>query len=381
MSRVLLCCVLLLTLTGCAGRHVRPDSGYAMNEPQMTLRVAFDQAGHIYPRDAEQVPWDTVELKPVGAAFGRYSLRLAEIKGINGQKPYTEELRAAIQRDAIDRLNRMLENQDTLVILIHGFNEQYDDAKKNFDTFRTALHPVRHPILEVYWDGLTIPFRENAGEFSGLSRLSFWPEAVLYSSLAGQFGLRPLLEGIERPVDVRILTFSRGAAVALSAVSNSKFDDQFKDRYAKAPFAMSNPRLRSVKMGLVAAAVGTGHINDDSDARLGQPVDVISGLNPRDFAVSKTILPTRTYGDTSLGGDREYLLSEIALDRKMLQLQGVEFKHGSSHSLPNYTFKNGVAGQGLTPSMSCLLYLLDLRPQADACTDDVWLPKYPDPRR
>lgn len=373
MSKVLLCCVLLLTLTGCAGRHVRPDSGYAMSEPPMTLRVAFDQDGSIYPRDSARVAWDTYELRRVGAASGRYGLRLKEIKDSADQRPYTPELRAALQRDAIDRLNRMLVGQDTLVILIHGFNEQYDDAKKNFDTFRAALFPARYPILEVYWDGLTIPFREKAGEFSGLSRLSFWPEAVLYSSLAGQFGLRPLLEGIDRPVDVRILTFSRGAAVALSAVSNSKFDDQYKDRYAKAPFAMSNPRLRSVKMGLVAAAVGTGHINTESDTQLGQPVEIISGLNPHDFAVSKSVFSTRTYGDTSLGGNRGFLLREIALDRRMLRLQGVEFKHGQKHSLSNYAFNEGKAGQGLTPSMSCLLHLLDLRSEPDACIDDIWL--------
>lgn len=373
MSKVLLCCVLLLTLTGCAGRHVRPDSGYAMNEPPMTLRVAFDQEGSIYPRDSALVPWDTVELKPFSAAFGRSSLKLCKIEDSADQRPYTPELRAALQRDAIDRLNRMLTGQDTLVILIHGFNEKYEDAKTNFDVFRAALSPARYPILEVYWDGLTIPFRDKAGEFSGLSRLSFWPEAVLYSSLAGQFGLRPLLEGIDRPVDVRILTFSRGAAVALSAVSNSKFDDKFKDDYAKAPFAMNNPRLRSVKMGLVAAAVGTGHINAESDAQLRQPVEIISGLNPRDFAVSKSILSTSTYGDTSLGGDRDFLLREIASDRRMLRLQGVEFKHGKSHSLPKYAFNKGKAGQGLTPAMSCLLHLLDLRPEADACTSDVWL--------
>lgn len=362
MFRLLLCGVLLLTMTGCAGRHVRPDSGYAMSEPPMTLRVAFDQEGSIYPRDSALVPWDTVELRRFSAAFGRSSLKLTD------QKPYTPELRAALQRDAIDRLNRMLVGQDTLVVLIHGFNEKYEDARTNFDVFRAALYPARHPVLEVYWNGLTIPAR-----IAPLSRGSFWPNAVLYSSLAGQFGLRPLLEGIDRPVDVRILTFSRGAAVALSAISNSKFDDQYKDRYAKAPFAMSNPRLRSVKMGLVAAAVGAGHINDGSDTQLGQPVEIISGLNPRDFAVSKSIFPTRAYGDTSLGGDRDFLLREIALDRRMLRLQGVEFKHGQKHSLSNYAFNEGKAGQGLTPSMSCLLHLLDLRSEPDACIDDIWL--------
>jgi hypothetical protein len=65
--------MLLATLSGCAGLHVRPVANSATPESPKILRVAFDQDGDIYPRDESVVPWATVKMNPVDEMFGRTS--------------------------------------------------------------------------------------------------------------------------------------------------------------------------------------------------------------------------------------------------------------------------------------------------------------------
>jgi hypothetical protein len=346
-----------LTLSGCAGLHVRPIEDYARTEPAGTLRVAFDQDGDIYPRDESQVPWASVKMNPLSEAFGRNSFSLRKIE-VGGTTPYSEALREALRQDAVRRLNAMLTPGGKLLVVVHGFNEAHLEARANFDTFRQAVGSANlPPTLEVYWDGLVIP-NDHFGQFA---RATFWPNALLYSNLAGQHGLRRMLNGIATATDVRVLTFSRGAAVALSAIADPEYDDVF----SKEPvIAFANPNISSLKVGMVAAAVGAGHVRGEANtqvgAQFGRPVPLIVGLNEKDFAVSKLGRPG-AYCDTRLGADVEYTREIVEKRWTFLPTEAVVFSHGSSHGLTAYAFANRQSG-ALTGAMSCLLWKLDLRP-------------------
>jgi len=368
IGRIALVLATSIILAGCAGRHVRPDLNYATApvetnaKPELrTMRVAFDQEGAIYPKDEQVVPWHSVRMKWLSEATGQNSFKLAEIEA-SGSKPYPP-LRSELEAAAARELNGLLKSGDTLVVLVHGFNEDYDDAQKDYAVFRRSIDAANAVILEVYWDGIKIPF----GWLGEFSRATFWPDAVLYSNLAGELGLRPILNKIDRPVDLRILTFSRGAAVAMSTVARPSYDNDYDDLTLGAP-RFSNENIRSVKIGAIAAAIGAGHIRPKANEALrGHKVDLVIGANPNDLATGKLGLP-EAYGDTRASSDFDFLSDVFKQDWPNLRVSAVVFKHGSAHNVPKYAEQ---AKNVPTDSMACLLYLLDLRAAACAQTVDV----------
>lgn len=353
LTRFLCLALAVITLSGCAGLHVRPGPDYAdeRTTPPNTLRVAFDQSGAIYPRDGSVVPWDTVQMRRLNEVTGRNAFLLEKIHvgPDTSNTPYTPAMRAALLQDATRRLNSMLQPGGKLLVLVHGFNENYDDARKNFDIFRNAVGEPLPPTLEVFWDGLIIPDQT----FGQAARLWFWPNAVLYSNLAGQHGLRHLLNGIAVPTDVRVLTFSRGAAVALSAVADPIYDAE----WGPAP-SFSNPQIRSIKLGMVAAAVGSGHLRDEANEQLSRRVELVVGFNCKDFALRKLVAAGK-YGDTRLGTNSQYAKEVVQRRWPNLPIKVVPFRHGYEHNLAHYAYANTRDGP-LTNAMSCLLGLMDL---------------------
>lgn len=349
----------VVLLTGCAGQHVKPPADYASSAPQ-ALRVAFDQDGNFYPRDASIVDWQvepTWYSKTFGGAF-----RLSETLAADGSKPYTDAVQQAARDSAIHETNARLHDGDTLVVLIHGFNNRFDEAKQNFELLKAELARSRPDVvtLEVYWDGLTTR-TPHWKDMPGIA--SFWPDSLTYSNMAGQYGLRALLNGIQRDVHLRFVTHSRGAAVALSALTDPLYDPHIK---RPASFAFSNPHIKSIKVASYAPAIGAGHLHADFDRMLsGHKMMLVLGVNKDDVATSKSLFSARFWGDTSLGSDLTYVRHELGIPRQNVSMRAVEFTHGRNHGLDAYVLRNPT-------SSACLLALIDLGPSVgDRCKGEL----------
>jgi hypothetical protein len=265
----------------------------------------------------------------------------------------------------INDLNKLLLDKDKLAIFIHGFNNDYGDAQAIYKEFRSRMDNTA--ILEVYWDGV-----ENKVP------LKIWFPSLTYSNLAGQIGLRPIINGINKPVDLIVVTHSRGAAVAIST-----FSDPIYDPGICAPQEEKNPicdpkacecetlevclctsqkeidntnniflgytepdltHIKSLAFVFFAPAIGNGHFWEGIDKYFpeGKVVDFYLGTNPKDFATSKSIVPSQAFGDTSLGGDQEAIdrvIDTYSNNSEKIHIQQVKFTHGSEHGIPGYFSK------------------------------------------
>lgn len=330
--------LIAIFLTACAGTHPKPPSDYySSSKPDNTVRVAFDQNGHIYPLSAEKWDWNDDAFKPhwrckiTGCGF-----QLKKVTRQGGLVYDPETDRENNTKKVIDDLNKILIGKEKLAVFIHGFNNNYDDAQEIYKKFRSKIDDV--PVLEVYWDGV-----ENKVP------LKIWFPALTYSNLAGQIGLRPILNGIKNPIDISIVTHSRGAAVAISAISNPIYDSgieapQEEDINKKAFPGYTDPdfeKITNISFVFFAPAIGNGHFWPGIDYFL--PHNKVTyfylGTNPKDFATSKSIIPSNAFGDTSLGGRQKAIdtvIREYSNNNKLINIQQIKFVHGSDHGIPGY---------------------------------------------
>lgn len=355
--RLTVLAVLAITLGACAGQHVKPTADYA-SAPARTVRVAYDQDGQIYPRDTSALDWVAIKPSLYQSRFGG-PWRLEKLKDSAGNLPYPS-VKARAQHDAEQELDQALRGADMLVVLIHGFNNNYGEARAAYDLIRDRImrDTSRTAYLEVFWDGLEL--RSDRGR-DKVGYVSFWPDALTYSNIAGQFGLRPLLNSIGHDVDLRFVTHSRGAAVALAALADPIYDPHIaKPETTPANRALANPRIRSIGIASFAPAIGAGHLSPGLDQALAShPAVFLAGVNPDDIATSKSIISSRFWGDTSLGSRPGYLFEQQASRRANLVLLAGVFRHGSEHALEAY-FRDVALS-------NCFLQTIQLRPETAPC--------------
>lgn len=338
-------------LSGCAGRPAVPPADYAKSSIHGALRIAIDQDGNLYPRSAEQFNWEqyasSVAEPLVGTGF-----RLASIRK-DGQPLYTP----AVQQQALDsvagELNRRLDGKTLLIVFIHGFNNGFLDGADSFKQMHDYVHDSARAnavFVEVFWDGF------QARVLPGNPSSSYWQRSLDYSELAGRRGLRDVLNRVTRDVDVRIVTHSRGAAVALSMLTCQA--------EANCATPLLNKRLKSVKLAAFAPAIGARHLQVP-DLPSTPPVDVLIGFNSKDIASGKYFLPTFSADATNLGSDRDAIATALAAPRGQVRLRAFEFTHGTEHGLEHYF--------GNAPELTrCMFSLAGLRPAgAQACANEM----------
>lgn len=184
--------VVFLALSACAGRHVIPESNYA-SVGERTVRAAFDQNGDTYPRTTADVDWSSFRPSFSDKNFGG-AFSLKEHYKQSGGKDW-DAVQHRARKDVAAELNNALTDGGTLVVLIHGFNNRYFEAGKAYELMRerVKIDDKRVVFLEVFWDGLRL---RNEKAISGYA--TFWPNALTYSNLAGNYGLRSLLNSIEK---------------------------------------------------------------------------------------------------------------------------------------------------------------------------------------
>jgi hypothetical protein len=261
-----------------------PEESYRQDglwnrEASPVCRVLFDAAGNIFP-DPSKLEIEDGQLAEAGGSLERY---------FSGNPRYSPRTIAAEVTAEINEECR--KSGSTLVVLIHGIDNLYAEAHRTFELARMRLGELfpRRPMvfLEVYWDA-------HVG-----SPLAAWGNARPDSKWVG-LGLRPLLAGIHGTIPVRILTHSRGAAVASSALWNVPLREGLPlDReYAERQGAIPVPSHPDVRLAMIAPAIGEDEFDTYGSTALDR---VILGINEDDPALNKGFLGPRFGGSTRLG--------------------------------------------------------------------------------
>lgn len=292
-----------VALAGCAGRHALPSTRYSSADASQPpiVNVAFDQNGAIYPRSDSDagLTWPY----PLRRTTGPFSLprHFADTGQLEryDQNRILEDFAPTIEAHLAD------DAEARLVVLIHGFNNSYEQASTSFSHVRTILaeDASREVILQVYWDGLQDPPL-------GFLPFWFWPDSMTYSNRAGQCGLRRLMALLPEGTDVTFVTHSRGAAVALSALADPRYDDGIRTcDPAPAPPA----QLGDVRIASFAPAIGDGHVLQGGQRGLAaypQIDGMVVGFGPNDTATDKhkygVDISERFMGDTRFAANDAY---------------------------------------------------------------------------
>ncbi|MDO6477349.1 alpha/beta hydrolase [Alteromonas sp. 1_MG-2023] len=378
--------VILILLGGCAAKHVIPPEDYQVRNldaahyqpgvKEHIFRVSFDQHGSMYPLYPDHYLF-TITPHRIKCRFISCGWSIHSTIDPEGNQPsyHFIDSHNTFKNTLLTKLNTSLEKTQKLVVFIHGFNNDFDAASKNFGLIREKIDMDNITILEVYWDGLDLPIP-----------LFPWAKALTYSNLAGQIGLRGILNGINvHDIELAFITHSRGAAVAVSAISDPIYDDDIcapqetgkhdylqlceKQIPSEAFVDESFPRFEPFKSSIFsninlvffAPAIGGGHFWSEMNRYLPDSINVnfFVAANEGDYANGKVIGKPGFYGDTSLGADRkeiERYISILNASMPKISLQYLFFNDGFYHGLDDYF--NEEDNGGLP---ECLLWASQLR--------------------
>ena len=105
---------------------------------------------------------------------------------------------------------------------MHGFNSTARKSTQNYELAQKFMNinPKTDEIIQFYWDGLTSQYI--------LGGVKIWFDATNYSQMAGEFGLRRILNVIKNK-EVYIISHSRGASVVVSALNSNAIRDNQKE--------------------------------------------------------------------------------------------------------------------------------------------------------
>jgi len=240
--------LLVSLLSSCGLVHNLPYSQNPNRDENPNLWYSFvDQNGNFYPDN-----WK----KTYGAPTNRAAKQPFSLMKIASDKNSGEQL-MAFERSTMLRLSKRVANKKRVFILVHGFNADAESVVKQYEYIASHIitDPKNDEIIRFYWDGLksTSPFRSAKNWFSAAS----------FSQMAGEFGLRRILNNMADK-DVYLISHSRGASVVLSALSNpeysQKFAEQAKDIH-NVDIQRAKPLLENknrITCILLAPAVGIG---------------------------------------------------------------------------------------------------------------------------
>lgn len=313
MRHILIFILFSMGFTGCASHHVVPDLDYVAHAQQKAhFVVAFDQDGHVYPAcpDDELIlqpgfDWVAAEREVYKPLTGNaFKLKGVARDGSPGAY-YNAEVQEKITARIAAELSGALEGREKLFIYIHGFNNGYEKSREGMQAMIDATAPEDSVVLRVIWDGL---------QSRPVIPVSIWGKALTYSNLAGQVGLRRVLQKLERPVDITFVTHSRGAAVAMSTVFTPLYDRHIVGDSSE---PLTREHVKSIDMLMLAPAIGDGHLADGVISTRDEevPVRMFVVANKKDKATCKSIFGSRRRGDTSLGcGKREGYIRAVKSD-------------------------------------------------------------------
>lgn len=212
MKKLFLYFSISIIITSCAALHNTPKSANPNVVEKPNVLYSFvDQNGNFYPNNWRK----TYGTPPPNAKKNEYSLmKIATEKGIEKELSQSENM-------FLKSVSTQVQSKKRVFIFVHGFNSTAKKSTENYELARSIMNinPSTDGVIQFYWDGLTA---QNM-----LGGAKIWFDATNYSQMAGEFGLRRILNAISNK-DVYIISHSRGASVVLSALSSPHFNESIK---------------------------------------------------------------------------------------------------------------------------------------------------------
>lgn len=308
-----------LLLAGCVTNHALPTTAapnVIERTPVPIVRAFVDSNGTFYPDD-----WPSRDVVGDRAIHHRHSILNALAHEDDPGK------RSALRRYEDGWLNRVaaaLDRKRRVFVLVHGFNDPAPSAANSYWMVENNLDLEEgDAVVEFFWDGL-----DAGGTKLGAGRIWFWSTG--YSQVAGSRGLRRILNRISG-AEIYIISHSRGASVALSALGNPPYDPDFSEPTNRLCFQtdqlppasrcesdfLAPPEMRDggnrIHLLMLAPAVGNpdfwartgpGSWRDFEQTAHGQLVSIRHTVNPDDPVLKKYVRGlTDRFNATDLGYD------------------------------------------------------------------------------
>lgn len=241
-----------LLLGGCAGYHTMPPANYSdvAHANDRVIKLVFDQEGTLYPPSDVLTPPQQMDNR--NSAF-----TLKSSRGFGEEYNDTPFIAAAAKKIA-DRA--VSSRNGRIVFLIKGFNNSYEEFDNEYAFLRQRIHDYEPnedlTFVQVYWDALW------KGPGTAPAPLAYWGDSMTYSNLAGMCGLRRVLRLLPRGTKASFVTHSRGAAVALGAVTNPIYQRVNHCNVTGLP----DGSLADSFLVAFAPAIGDGHMRNKEGA-------------------------------------------------------------------------------------------------------------------
>jgi pimeloyl-ACP methyl ester carboxylesterase len=291
------------------------------------FELCFDRTGSVYPEPQgeflvtprNQRMFEQLYVGKVEDYFqeGRISKNYSDIEP-ETLRTYAHTVRSAITDPDNTRL----------ILLIHGFNADYNEARKNYEECQRLIDAHgddrKNIYIRIYWDGLRSTLFGGQGGF-----IDQWLNACHQSVAVGAYGLRRFLNELyaEELIDIPIVIIGhdRGAAVIAAALWN------YQSPKNRRPVQNVAFRFKYVSIGMIAPSISPLAMHPES---FDPNWMMIVGFNPEDeFNRQFKNPPPGFFGSTQLGcvlsSCREV---EIAFGEKMKR---IDFA-GDDHDFNNY---------------------------------------------
>lgn len=308
----------LLSVTACRGGNVLlGDAIAAAPSPQQEprdLRLYYDRDGDLYP--GKLLPVATPNAGFLGLPH-RYRLQRhfelslhndppgfwegvldsLKLSGSGDSLALWTAVQDSLNARAVSQLRELLQSGNdappTLVVMIHGFNNNASDADGAYAVLQDTLvrggyvNSARTVFLKIFWDGLT----NDVG-------IPIWGEAQFNFPLVG-LAFRRVLNKVPHDVPVRIFTHSSGAPLIVNTLwnaagsleDNSDTQDWLRykfylDHIDDSDGTWGRPSHPDMRVAMIVPAMpGLTFINvEPSDP---SPARLIIGVNPHDLAITK----------------------------------------------------------------------------------------------
>ena len=318
----------LLLVTSCTVSHNVPTSQVPNNFINPNITSAYvDQNGNFFPNQ-----WQSkFGLPSKNATRKEYSLmKIATESGFEADltKFETTQLKGFADR---------IKNKKRVIIFVHGINNDYMTSLTNYNKARTFmdLSMQKDEVVNFYWDGL------KTSSLFGAAKV--WISATTNSQLAGEFGLRRILNSIKNK-EIYIISHSRGASVVLSALKNpvlSSTEKRIVEKYHHLDIVEDEELKENgnkIYSIMLAPAIGVDDFKDDKGIFkefTPQLKTIHSTINQTDYVLGKgkTGILSRRLTSTDFGFDPE-TQQEIAQHYNLCD--ATDFTGQKSHDFKDY---------------------------------------------
>ncbi|WP_277381346.1 hypothetical protein [Stenotrophomonas maltophilia] len=335
-----------IACNGCASKNVL----YRDAERRQDATALFlDREGSLYPAASVAVPVkqmlegarpSSAEFATLrhlyqqsavpGAASAEAWRSLLADTGVTPDAAFTDtwqQIQQVLRARASQQLDRAAEDGRVVVLLVHGYNNDYREAAAWYERVerdfreRGAASGQALSFVRVYWDGL----HGNA--------FRIWGAAQLNGPYVG-LELRRVLAGVDNTdMPLRVFTHSSGAYVMNNALGNGSSPLRgMQDAYYRRAAGLDGygfPPLRNLRMAMLVPAQPPTAMANYHHPRLEQtfgtiPDRLILGLSRHDFATGKgrRLGSCRMAGNTCMATHIRYSCAAVRRDLRSSESHG-----------------------------------------------------------